>query len=449
MKIHDSLFMAQTAERIKMLFPYIAASDIIIAGREELAIGLRYDDENMFAPIIIIMEQKIPLEAVKEAASGAGVPYVQNDALAGNLFSYGKLGEAIPDLCCRDIAAIIGRNGKRPSSTAGQIKKEPVKQKRPIRIEFGITLMAFLGGKTVPADSLSSIQKKLSRLFGYSFPHIGLAENPRLKGGEYRILFKALEVGRGIVELNWYKTVDLGLDPAQLDFAAKTTASAIAAHVEELLQKRACELLGRDEVQAILDRAEKKYPVVTGEVKSLLSLGSIRDLLRGLISENVSIRHIQVILETLADWGSFGPAPNEIIIEQIRQSLKRQICLDYTDEKQTLRALTLDNKLEQIFSERASIHERCINSGISPDEWLDAFSPAIRSMEERGLKPVVLCSPAARSWLKELTRMKFPNLAVLSYIEIPQDINVVPVGEISVKDSISKEQGKKSGRRLG
>jgi flagellar biosynthesis protein FlhA len=202
--------------------------------------------------------------------------------------------------------------------------------------------------------------------------------------------------------------------------------------VEEIAMRRAPDLLGRDEVQAILDAAEEKFPVVTGEVKNLLSLGSIRDILQSLVSEQVSIRHISVILETLADWGSFGPAPNEVITEQIRQSLKRQICLEYADDRLTLRVLTLDSNLDQSFAERsfAQDSKEMQNPGGLWDDCMEAFSPAIRGMEEKGLHPVILCSPMARSWVKELTRKQFPNLAVLSYIEIPPEISVEPVGEI-------------------
>jgi flagellar biosynthesis protein FlhA len=120
-----------------------------------------------------------------------------------------------------------------------------------------------------------------------------------------------------------------------------------------------------------------------------------------------------------------------VIIEQIRQSLKRQICLDYAGDGQILRVLTLESNLEQSFADRLLPKE----SGTPPsDDWLDVFSPAIKGMEDKGLPPIILCSPMARSWLKEVTRKKFPNLAVLSYIEIPPDINVEPVGEIRLEE---------------
>ena len=419
-----------TPDRIKILLPYISACDLLIVGAEDLAAGLRYDDENMFAPIIILLEEGLPLAALKKAAAEKSVPVQENDALARNLFAYGKLSEVIPELCCREIAALMMRTKKRPRVSAKQ-KKGKLPGKRFIRVELGETLMSFLGDISILEEGFRNTQKRLSRLFGFSFPPIGIRVNPRLKSGEYRILFKAIEAGRFSLDLRWFKCVDLGLSNGQIRSAANAAAQALVAQVDELVQKRAPELLGRDEVQAILDAAEKKYPVVTGEVKSLLSLGSIRDIFRGLLGEHVSIRCMPVILETLADWGSFGPAPNELIIEQIRQSLKRQICLDYADDKQTLKVLTLETKLEENFSDRAMFHS--LNASAPSDEWLEAFSPAIRGMEEKGLKPVILCSPIARSWIKEFTRMKFPNLAVLSYVEIPPEIKVEPIGEIAVK----------------
>jgi len=222
-------------------------------------------------------------------------------------------------------------------------------------------------------------------------------------------------------------------NPENLSAAAKAASSALIRHVNEILQRRAPELLGRDEVEAILEAAEEKFPVVTGEVKSLLPLGIIREILMSIVSEQVSIRHIAVILETLADWGSFGPAPSETIVEQIRQSLKRQICLEYADEDLTLRVLTLEQKLEKDFASHSPASGIGINNPVSVgEEWLNAISFSIKAMEEKGFPPVILCSPAARSAVKEATRRKIPNLAVLSYMEIPPDINIQSLGEISV-----------------
>ena len=412
-----------------MLESFIAGCDIIITGGEDLAAGIRYDEANMFLPIILLLEKGISADSIKTAAASSGVPVLANDSLAGNLFKYGKTGNIVPELCCTEVSAILARSGKTYAKPAAV---KAVKPPRPIRIEMGAALRDYIGGEQVFEEGLGETRKTLSALFGYRFPSIGISVSSKINESEYRILFRGLEAGRGRIDLGWYSTVDLGFSEIQLRAAVLYAASVLVAHLNELVEKRAPELLGRDEVQAILDAAEKKYPVVTGEVKSMFSLGSIRDILRGLVSEQVSIRHIPVILEILADWAGYGPAPNELIIEQIRQSLKRQICLDYTDDKQTLRVLTLETKLEKNFSDKVMFNEGGLNGALFADEWLEAFSPGIEGMVEKGLKPVVLCSPVSRSWIKEFTRMKFPSLAVLSFVEIPPDIKVEAVGEVAL-----------------
>jgi flagellar biosynthesis protein FlhA len=427
-------------ENVRILLPYVSACDVLIVNRGQSAVGLCYDEENMFVPIIAVLERGIMATALIDAAENLGIPVVENAMLAENLISYGRLGESVPDLCFREVAAAIARffprKNRRPVfRRKGRTAPKP----RPLKVELGEAVRCFLdeSGGIVPllAEPLDGIRKRLQRLLGYSLPLIKISGNGKLKGSEYRILFKGIEAGRGRLDLGWFVSADLGFPPDLLEIAAEAGAGIILRHAREIALRRAPDLLGRDEVQAILDAAEEKYPVVTGEVKSFLSLGSIRDILRSLIGEQVSIRHMPVILETLADWGSFGPTPSEVIIEQIRSSLKRQICQEYADDRQILRVLTLDSKLEQRFADRIIPREgEEKNSGSSWDEWMEAFSPAIRGMEERGLPPIILCSPASRSWVKEITRKKFPDLAVLSYVEIPPDMNVEPVGEIRLED---------------
>jgi flagellar biosynthesis protein FlhA len=437
-------------ESLRFLLPYISFCDVIITNRPSIAAGLRFDDENMFAPMVMVLEEGFLAEAVIRAAGNLGVPVTENAMLAGNLLAYGKLGETIPDLCFRSVAAVLARIGTKRSARRRQVFRKngrglTVKIKRPLLVELGGAVWSFMCENPDQENLLSSplrhILGRLRRLLGFSLPAVRVLKSGRLRGDEYRVLFKGIEAGRGRLDLAWYSGAEsenpapsVGQvlnSPGRIRTAAAAGAGIILRHVEEIALRRAPDLLGRDEIQAILDGAEEKFPVVTGEVKSLLSLGSIRDILQSLVSEQVSIRHIEVILETLADWGNFGPAPNEVIIEQIRQSLKRQICLEYADDGLTLKVLTLDSRLDERFADRAMADPgEARNQGTFPEDFVEVFSPAIRRMEEQGLHPVILCSPMARSWVKEMTRRKFPDLAVLSYIEIPADISVEPVGEI-------------------
>ena len=433
----------------------ISFCDVFIAGKDT-AVGLKYDEENMFVPMLVIVEKDIAAETLVRAAEELGVPVINNIMLAKNLASYGKVGEGIPESSFRDVSMLFVRLGpqkRRPPSQkpAKKGRRElSVKIRRALSLELGESLFALTGEEPgrekLIAAPLGVTRKRLVRLLGLAIPPFRISRSARLKSDEYRILFKGLEAGRGRLELGWYAGAggripasfdprrlipDIMRNPENIRAAARAVSVIIVRHANEIIQRRAPELLGRDEVQAILDTAEEKYPVVAGEVKSLLSLGIIREIFQGLVSEQVSIRHIAIILETLADWASFGPAPCDIIIEQIRQSLKRQICLEYADDKLTLRVLTLEPKIEKDFADNPPADTDSFDSAAG--DWENLISNAVRGMEEKGFPPVILCSPKARSQLKEATRRKLPNLAVLSYMEIPPDIKVEPVGEIRLK----------------
>ncbi|MCL2069675.1 MAG: FHIPEP family type III secretion protein [Treponema sp.] len=416
--------------------------DLVIVGSES-AIGLKYDEENMFAPMIVFLEKDAAAEALVRAAENLGVSIVSNSLLAKNLISYGKAGEAIPEASYRDVSMALSRSvphRSRPRRSFGKGRQSiPVKVPRPLSVELGASFFALTaeepGRDVLLGEPLNALRKKLIRLLGFSIPAVRISLNSKLRDDEYRILFKGLEAGRGRLELGCCA----GIDFQDIQLAAKTASSVLVRHAAEIIQRRAAELLGRDEVEAILDAAEEKYPVVTGEAKSLLSLGIIRDILQSLVSEQVSIRHIAVILETLADWGSFGPAPSDMVIEQIRQSLKRQICLEYTDDRQCLRVLTLDPKLDKEFADH-SLESRLIGaespSNSCPEDRVNLISSALQVLHDRGFPPVILCSPKARFLVKEATRRKVPELAVLSYLEIPADINIEPLGEIRLEGNV-------------
>jgi len=416
--------------------------DVIIAGKEA-AIGLKYDEENMFAPMVVFLEKDGSADALVWAAGNLGVPVIKNISLAKNLASHCKAGDVVPEASYRDVSLALVRLDSNKFQRRPQVSGKgrhglPIKIPRPLSLELGDSLFSLTGEEPgrdkLLAQPLNAIRKRLIRLLGISLPPFRISKSVKLKNDEYRILFKGLEAGRGRLELGWYSKspqaypenalAEIMNKPENVRSAAKFAASSLVRHAEEIIQQRGPELLGRDEVEAILDAAEEQYPVVTGEVKGLLSLGIIREILQNLVSEQVSIRHIAVILETLADWGSFGPVPSDLIIERIRQSLRRQICMEYADDRLNLRVLTLEPRLEKKIIEISQ-------DGPLLEDCTEAILSAVRGMKEKGFPPVILCSPKARFPVKEATRRQLPELAVLSYLEIPSDISVEPVGEIS------------------
>jgi flagellar biosynthesis protein FlhA len=211
--------------------------------------------------------------------------------------------------------------------------------------------------------------------------------------------------------------------------------SIIATHLTEIIKRHASEILGRQEVQSILDALKTEYPAVVEEVRKTLAVGEIQKVLQGLLSERVSVRNVVVILETLADYGSVTKDVG-FLVEKVRQALGRQICLQYCDEKKVLRVLTLEPSLEKALIDSRLETTRGIVAGLDAAlhrRWITALTNAVRAVQEQGHHEVILCSEAARPLVRSSTVREIPHLAVLSSLEVVADVVVESLGEIRLE----------------
>jgi flagellar biosynthesis protein FlhA len=177
--------------------------------------------------------------------------------------------------------------------------------------------------------------------------------------------------------------------------------------------------------------------VVVDEVQKHLSLGEIQKVIQNLLREQVSIRNMTAILETLADY---GPATRNVqfLTEKARQALARQLCLQYADDEKVLRVLTIDPGLEQKIVDSRVETPSGIISALDPPvqrNWIKALSRAITAVREQGWLPVILCSETARFLVKSSTFRDLPDLVVLSIAEIADEISVNSVGEIKIENA--------------
>ncbi len=141
--------------------------------------------------------------------------------------------------------------------------------------------------------------------------------------------------------------------------------SIIATHLTEIIKRYASEILGRQEVQSILEALKTEYSAVVEEVRKSLAVGEIQKVLQGLLSERVSVRNMVVILETLADYGSVTKDVG-FLVEKVRQALGRQICLQYCDDRKTMRVLTIEPSLEKAIIDSRLETNRGIVAGLDP-----------------------------------------------------------------------------------
>ncbi len=338
----------------------------------------------------------------------------------------------------------------------------PVVPLDPLSLELGYGLIPLVdrekGAELL--ERVTRIRRESALDLGLVVPPIRIIDNMRLEPSEYCFKIKGVEVGRGKIRMGYFLCINPGgvkedipgektRDPAfglsalwigedrreQAERAGYTVVdppSIVATHLTEIIKRHSAEILGRQETQAILDTLKKEYPTVVEEVQKHLSVGEIQKSLQALLREQVSIRNMVAILEALADYAPVAKDPH-FLAEKARQSLGRQICLQYADEEKVLRVLTIDQALEQkIVDSRVETAGGAI-AALEPAlqrGWIKALSRSVAAVQERGLAPVVLCSEAARPLVKSSTEREIPELVVLSVPEIVNDATVEAVGEI-------------------
>jgi flagellar biosynthesis protein FlhA len=200
------------------------------------------------------------------------------------------------------------------------------------------------------------------------------------------------------------------------------------------VKRNAHEILTRQDVQTLLDNLKQTHATVVNElVPGLLSVGQIQRVLQNLLSEGVSIRNLAGILEKVSDYASATKNPDELS-EFARRALGAQIARPYQQENGSLKAITLDPKLEQALAQgvRQSTNEVALT--MEPRlarHLIDKLSKLIQQMLSSGHQPVVLCSPQIRLGFRRFFESTFADLAVLSYAEVPNRVEVQNAGMVA------------------
>ena len=311
---------------------------------------------------------------------------------------------------------------------------------------------------------ITRIRREAALDLGLVAPRIRIIDNMRLEPSEYCFKIRGVEVARGKIRMGWYLGINPGgvseeipgertVDPTfglpavwiseenrdraeRAGYTVVDPPAIIATHLTEVIKKHAAEILGRQEVQGIMDALRKDYPAVIDEVAKVCSLGEVQKVLQGLLREQVSIRNTIVILETLADYRPITPEIARLV-ERVRQALGRQICLQYADENKVLHVLTVDPALAQkIIDSRIDTVNGPV-AALEPSEqrmWIRSLIQAVTTVQKNGFLPVVLAPEAsARILIKNSTDREIPDLVVLSIPEIAKDIQVEVIGEIKLE----------------
>jgi flagellar biosynthesis protein FlhA len=370
-----------------------------------------------------------------------------------------------------EMMAKSADKGKKPRDESAEMS--PVVPLDALSLELGYGLIPLVD-KDKGAELLDRVQgvRRQSALdLGLVIPRIRIIDNLLLEPSEYCFKIKGVDVGRGKIRMGSYLCINPGTvveeisgektrDPAfglpaiWIEEAGRDQAeragynvvdppSIIATHLTEIIRRHAADILGRQETQAILDTLKKEYPAVVEDVLPAgrdgrgVTLGDIQKVLQGLLREQVSIRNTVSILEAIADYAPVSRDP-VFLTEKARQALGMQICHHYADENRVLRVLTIDQALEQrIIDSRVETASGVI-AALEPQlqsAWIRALSRSAAAVQDKGWRPLILCSAAARYLVKYSTERELPDLVVLSVPEIVQDVSVESVGVIRLENA--------------
>lgn len=359
-------------------------------------------------------------------------------------------------------------------ATQQETKKEATKkpesvvqlmQVDPIALEVGRGLLSLVdpnqGAKLL--ERVTSIRRHIALELGVVVPGVRFKDNLQLKPNGYMIKIKEIEVATGEVVVNQFlaigpeeklknlrgtKTVDptygmpgVWISPEQRGDAERLgcmifdPVSVIATQLTEVIRTHGSDLLGRQEIQALIDTVKKTHPAVVKElVPDILSLGEVQKVLQNLVKERVSVRDLVTILETMADNVHMSKDP-EVLTECVRVALSRVICKEYVNNEGVINVITLDPQIEQVIAQSIQRTEMGSFLALDPNMGQDVLTSVgqeVGKLQERGLQPILLCAPQIRPALKKLTDRSFPNLIVLSWNEIAPKVNVNSVGMISL-----------------
>ncbi len=315
-------------------------------------------------------------------------------------------------------------------------------------------------------DRIKSIRRQIAQEVGIVVPSIHIQDNMQLKPGQYSIKLRGVEVASGELMINYYLAMspDPGIEPLDgiatkeptygLDafwikeadrenamakgYTVVDLATVLTTHLSEVIRRHAHELLGRQEVQQLIDTIKETHPKVVEElVPNQLSLGAVVKVLQNLLKEQVPIRDLLTILEALADWAPVVKQVDELT-EYVRQSLARTITRQYQGADGTLEVITLDHGLEKQLADAIQHAEQGSFMAVEPQtaqRIINALALKLEAFANRGTQPVVLCSAQIRPHFKKMVDRFISNLTILSYEEITPQVKIQSIGVVELTDA--------------
>lgn len=333
-----------------------------------------------------------------------------------------------------------------------------------LELELGYGLIPLVdtaqGGDLL--DRVVLIRHQIALEMGLVIPPIRIRDNMQLEPNKYLIKLKGVPLAQGELLLDYFLAMNPGdasiisgietkepafglpalwireeqRDEAELSgYTVVDPPSVLATHLTEFIKNHAAEILSRQDLQTLLDHVKKDTPaVVEGLIPQLLSLSEVHKVITNLLNERVPIRDMVTILEALCDYAPITK-DMDLLTEYVRQNLGRQITNIYADENNKLSVITLGTEVEQLIRNNVRETEQGNFLAIDPQKAQQILKGLNKILEQTtflGQQVVILCPPVVRLYFRKLIERNYPNIPILSYNEIPSNIEVEAVGTVNI-----------------
>ena len=335
----------------------------------------------------------------------------------------------------------------------------------PIEMEFGYSLIPLVdeasGGRMI--DRIVIFRRQYAQEMGLVIPSIRLRDSSSLNTNQYVIKIKGEEVAKGEILVDYY----LALEPPNLEkeidgidtiepaygipskwitvdkkemaeiygYTVIDPLSVMLTHLSETVKKHAHELLNRQEVVRLVDNMKKQSPELVDElIPPLISYGNFQKILTNLLKEGIPIKDMETIMETIVD-SSMTVRDLDTITENIRVALKRTITRRFC-EGNSMKVVTLDAELEKNIITSLTNGDHGMYLALSPEVMqsvISQMSDEVKKFQELGQSPVVLTSQVVRLHFYRLIEQFFPDVYVLSFNEISNNVQIQAVGNIMMQ----------------
>ncbi len=335
-----------------------------------------------------------------------------------------------------------------------------------LQLEVGYGLIPFVDsaqdGELL--SRIQSIRKQFALNNGFIVPPVHIKDNLQLSPNHYTFSLKGVKVAESEILPGHFMAMDPGMvtetirgiattepafglpalwvssdkkDRAQIaGYTVVDCTTVMATHISEIIKQYSHELIGRQEVQGLLDNLSRSYPKLVEElVPNVLSLGIIMRVLQNLLKEGVSIRDLRTILETMADWAP-TTQDTDIMTEYVRHALGRTISSDLAADG-IIPVITLAKPAEDAIRNGVQHKETGAYLAIDPviaQRILDSIGRAIQ-LFDGGSRPALLAAPQIRPFVRNLTERYYPALTILSHNEITPNLKIRSLGTVNLDAS--------------